>query len=91
MVRYLEYTSYEIQSNGLVKNYFTGERKLKSLVGKNLFVRNKNKAYLYIIENAELSELEALQEGLLLTIIKDNKEAEKMPGSAFDFLKELID
>lgn len=73
MKRLLEYTNYEIEKNGHLKNPLAGNKKMKALVGKDILVSNKNKVVLWLIQNAELAELEELDEGLLLTVVKDNK------------------
>lgn len=73
MKRLLEYTNYEIEKNGHLKNPLAGNRKMKALVGKDILVSNKNKVVLWLIQNAELAELEELDEGLLLTVVKENK------------------
>lgn len=73
MKRLLEYTNYEIEKNGHLKNPLAGNRKMKALVGKDILVSNKNKAVLWLIQNAELAELEELDEGLLLTVVRENK------------------
>jgi hypothetical protein len=71
MKRMPEYTNYEIEKNGHLKNPLSGNKKMKALVGKDILVSNKNKVVLWLIQDAELSELEELDEGLLLTIIKE--------------------
>lgn len=73
MKRMLEFTNYEVEKNGHLKNPLAGNRKIKALVGKDILVSNKNKVVLWLIQNAELGELEELDEGLLLTIVKDSK------------------
>lgn len=70
MKRLVEYTNYEVESNGHLKNVLSGNRTLKALVGKDLLVKNKNQVILWFIEKAELAELEELQAGLFLTVIK---------------------
>ncbi len=71
MRRMLEYTNYEVEKNGHLKNPLAGNKKIKALVGKDILVRNKHNAELYLIQNAELKELEEVKEGLLLVVVKD--------------------
>jgi hypothetical protein len=68
--RIVDNTNYEIQSNGHLKNVLSGDRKIKALVGKDLLVKNGHQVVLWLIQNAELAELEELQEGLFLTVVK---------------------
>lgn len=70
MKRLVDYTNYEIESKGQLKNVLSGNRTLKALVGKDLLVKNKNQVVLWFLQNAELTELEELQEGLFLTVVK---------------------
>lgn len=72
MKRMLELTNYEIEKSGHLKNPLSGNRKMKALVGRDILVFNKNKVVLCFIQNAELSELEELDEGLLLKVVKEN-------------------
>lgn len=73
MKRLLDYTNYEIEKNGHLKNPLSGNRKMKALVGKDVLVKNKNGVVLWFIQNAELAELEELSEGLLITVVKNNE------------------
>lgn len=70
MKRLVDYTNYEVESTRHLRNVLSGNRTLKALVGKDLLVKNKNQVVLWFIEKAELAELEELEEGLFLTIVK---------------------
>jgi len=60
-----DFSNYEIKDN---------DRGLKKFIGKDIIVFNKNHANLYFIQDAELEELQEIQPGLLITLVKDNKE-----------------
>lgn len=65
MKRMFDFSNYEIKEK---------HRGLKKFIGKDIIVFNKNHANLYFIQDAELEELQEIQPGLLITLVKDNKE-----------------
>lgn len=60
MRRIFEFTHHEIKEND----------RLNKFVGRDLIVFNKHHANLYFIQNAELEDLEKIQPGLFIKLVK---------------------
>lgn len=70
MVRMVEFTSYEVGENGCLKGD-SRSKKIATLIGKDMIVSNRHAVALLFIQNAELEDLEKIDVGLYITVIKD--------------------
>lgn len=70
MTRMVEFTSYEVGENGCLKGD-SKSKKITTLIGKDMIISNRHTVALNFIQNAEIEDLEKIDVGLWITVIKD--------------------